>query len=115
MLVDVTGNALQANTRAGCRPACKAMAVRLAGQRHWFTRSLSDLSDRREPGGKTRPDLPVFEAHSGAMQRKSGQKVGRVLPLAQQISLKSDRLLVLLCQASCIPADKDAIHVGRRM
>ena len=23
--------------------------------------------------------------------------------------------LVLLCQASCIPADKDAIHVGRRM
>ncbi|MDQ5887842.1 MAG: Type secretion system protein, partial [Pseudomonadota bacterium] len=31
-----------------------------------FPNSLSDLSDRSEPSRKTRPDLPAFEAHSGA-------------------------------------------------
>ncbi len=35
--------------------------------------SLSGLSDRGEPSGKTRTDLPVFEAHSGSMQREDGQ------------------------------------------
>ena len=39
-----------------------------------FPSSLSDSSDRREPSRKTRPDLLAFEAHSGAMQRESGQK-----------------------------------------
>jgi hypothetical protein len=34
--------------------------------------SLSDLSDRSEPGGKTRADLSVFEAHSGPMQGENG-------------------------------------------
>jgi hypothetical protein len=37
------------------------------------TSSLSDLSDRHEPSGKTRTDLPDFEAHSGSMQRENGQ------------------------------------------
>ncbi len=35
--------------------------------------SLSGLSDRREPGGKARPDSVVFEAHSGSMQRENGR------------------------------------------
>jgi hypothetical protein len=33
--------------------------------------SLSDLSNRREQGGKANPDFLDFEAHSGSMQRKS--------------------------------------------
>jgi len=38
------------------------------------TRSLSDLSDRSEPGRRARTVLHDFEAHSGPMQRESGQK-----------------------------------------
>jgi len=37
-------------------------------------RSLSDLSDRSEPGGRARTVLHDFEAHSGPMQREIGQK-----------------------------------------
>jgi hypothetical protein len=33
--------------------------------------SLSDLSNRREQGGKASADFLDFEAHSGSMQRKS--------------------------------------------
>ena len=51
-------------------PNLQRTALRL---RKTMPGSLSDLSDRREPSGKTKPDLPVFEAHSGAMQRESGQ------------------------------------------
>jgi hypothetical protein len=35
------------------------------------TSSLSDLSNRREQGGKASADFLDFEAHSGSMQRKS--------------------------------------------
>jgi len=38
------------------------------------TRSLSDLSDRSEPSGRARPVLHDSEAHSGPMQRESGQE-----------------------------------------
>ena len=41
--------------------------------------SLSDLSDRSEPSGRARTDGPIFEAHSGPMQRKNGP-IGTVLP-----------------------------------
>jgi uncharacterized membrane protein len=43
------------------------------GERAQMPRRLSDLSDRDEPSGKTRTDLSGFEAHSGSMQRESGQ------------------------------------------
>ena len=33
----------------------------------------SDLSDCSEPGGKTRADLPVFEALSGRRNEKAGE------------------------------------------
>jgi hypothetical protein len=36
-----------------------------------FPSSLSDLSNRREQGGKASSDFLDFEAHSGSMQRKS--------------------------------------------
>ena len=36
-------------------------------------RSLLDLSDRSEPGGRARTVLHDFEAHSGTMQREIGQ------------------------------------------
>ena len=34
---------------------------------------LLDLPDRSEPSGNTRPDLPAFAAHGGAVQGESGQ------------------------------------------
>jgi len=39
----------------------------------FFARSLSDLSDRSEPGGRARTVLHDFEAHSGPMQREIEQ------------------------------------------
>ncbi len=39
-----------------------------------FPRSLSDLSDRREPSGRARTVFHDFEAHSGTMQREIGEK-----------------------------------------
>ena len=45
------------------------------GDCDWFVaRSLSDLSDRSEPGGRARTVWHDFEAHSGTMQREIGPK-----------------------------------------
>jgi hypothetical protein len=41
------------------------------------TGSLSDLSNRREQGGKASADFLDFEAHSGSMQRKSRGNMSR--------------------------------------
>jgi DNA-binding CsgD family transcriptional regulator len=45
--------------------------------------SLSGLSDRREPSGKTRPDLPVFTA-AAADQSQVRQAAGPDCPLSER-------------------------------
>jgi hypothetical protein len=45
-------------------------------------RSLSDLGDRSEQGGRASTEFHDFEAHSGSMQRDSGE-LWAALPPAQ--------------------------------
>ena len=47
---------------------------RLAAQSPELPRSLSDLSDRREPSGRARTVFPDFEAHSGPRPREIGEQ-----------------------------------------
>jgi peptide-methionine (S)-S-oxide reductase len=47
-----------------------------------FTRSLSDLGDRSEHGGRTRTDFHDFEAHSHSTQRGI-EEIWAALPSAQ--------------------------------
>jgi hypothetical protein len=53
-----------------CMTLCRCRA-RLAGPFGWYTparaRSLSDLGDCSEHGGRASTEFPDFEAHSGAM------------------------------------------------
>jgi uncharacterized protein len=89
-----------------------------ACNRAYYARSLSDLSDRSEPGGRARTDFHVFEAHSWPMQRKNGETwtalpTGAVdQPQVRQAPRFDSARAALLVANAPVPAEVGKTHGG---